>query len=348
MPTNKKKVLIIDGNNVAYAAYSVFKRTQGGLLTSSTGIPTTVFFGMLNVLSTFTEKNAVDRVIICWDVKGGSAWRKSVFKHYKANRSGNYKDMDDYFAELDSAKEYLSAIGIPQAPCEGVEADDVIGWLAKRYVRKGWQSVVFSNDKDYYQLLDEDTTLWRPCTQKMYTHSMVPEEKACMGLGPQHLHKLQGLTGQAKDNIPGACELDSDNVMIKWGFGEAYACKLLKHPDNPDHKLSVCKKLLLADKSPLSEPKTTQLLKNWKRVLLSARLSKIRTRMKEYELWEVALLNSVYKQSLSKTVYTVSELNYVASMLDISKLSVPRICRSIGVNIRGKVQKNPTRKRIKL
>ena len=344
----KKKVLIIDGNNISYAAYSVFKRTQGGLLTSSTGIPTTVFFGVLNTLSTFTEKNTVNRVIICWDVKGGSQWRKSMFKHYKANRSGNYKDMDDYFAELDSAKEYLTAIGIPQAPCEGVEADDVIGWLSKRYARKGWETVIFSNDKDYYQLLDENTTMWRPCTQKMYTADMVPDEKDSLGLEPRHLHKLQGLIGQEKDNIPGACDLDKDNVMMKWGFGPSFAAKILKHEDNPHHKISVCKEILRSDKNPLSEAKTAQLLKNWKQVLLSVKIAKIRTRLTEYEDWEVPLLKSVYKQSLSKTVYTVADINYVASMLDIQKLSVPRICRSIGVRIQGNVQKNPTKKRVKL
>lgn len=341
-----KKVLILDGSNIAFSIFSQFVDSKSGLMTSSAGIPTTIFFGMLRTLEAFTKKYEVDRVIICWDAKGGSTWRKKQFKHYKANRIGIYKNMDPYFAELKSAVEYLGACGIPQVPCEGIEADDVIGWLTQKYSDEGWRPIIFGNDGDMFQLLRiKNSRLWRPVKDTMYTKDDVPKE---MGIEAKHLHKLQGLTGQKKDNIPGPCELDDKGVMIACRFGDVNALKLLANERNPTCSIEVCHDLLVHD-SPLTPRLTEILLNKWDQVLVSVKLALIRSNTKLYEDWEVALLHKAYEKSIEQKQVQVTQLNHIATLLDINAISIPMVCRKIGIPLSGKIQdSHQNRRRVKV
>jgi 5'-3' exonuclease len=290
---------------------------------------------MLRSLQGFTEKYSVNKVIICWDSKGGSQWRKSIFPHYKANRSGVYKDMEDYFEELRSCREYLEVCGIPQAPCQGIEADDVIGWLAKKYSDEGWEPIIFSNDSDMFQLLRiKHATLWRSVKAQLYDSRDVAKE---MDIEAEHLHKLQGLTGQKKDNIPGPCDLDSKNIMKSCRFGNANALKLLKHESNPDCTMKRCKELLKSD-SPVSPRLTEILLNKWDQILVSVKLAKIRTRDEDYQEWEIKTLREVKALADSMQPVQVTQLNHVAALLDIKAVSIPLVCRRVGVPIKGKVE----------
>jgi len=343
MKEKQKTIVIMDGNNVAYGIYSRFKESKTGLLTSGAGIPTTVIFGMLRSLSAFCNTLQVDRSIIAWDVKGGSKWRKSIFPHYKANRSGSYDDMQDYFDELESARQYLKVFGINQAPCEGIEADDVIGWLTKKYEREGWRVIVYSNDKDYYQLVNKNVKIWRPVTEKIMDTRSVYELRK---MSPRRLYLIDGLVGQQKDNIPGACDLDADGVMQKYGLGEGRALKLFDHPENPHQTLSAVHRILKgSDNCPVGPKFKEQLLKNWKQVVLSAKLSRIRTRDRHYADWEMEKLQEVYNQSMLDMEVSARTISNQAIRLDIQTIDVVKICRSIGVNVKGKGRE---RKKIKL
>jgi 5'-3' exonuclease len=101
------KIAIIDGNNLAYKAYAQFVESKYGLLKNSMGVPTTIIFSLMRTLSLLANKTSCDKVIICWDIGGGNQWRRNIFPLYKKNRS--YKDMNDYFAELESARIYFKA-----------------------------------------------------------------------------------------------------------------------------------------------------------------------------------------------------------------------------------------------
>jgi 5'-3' exonuclease len=244
--------------------------------------------------------------------------------------------MQDYFNELDSAREYLSLFGVNQAPCQGIEADDVIGWLTKKYELEGWKVIIYSNDKDYYQLTTKHVTIWRTATERFMSAKEVAQTRQ---VPPNRIHLLDGLLGQQKDNIPGACDLDEDGVMKKFGFGEAKALKLLCHEDNPHKTLKSVLRILRSDNPPVGEKFVTQILRNWKQVVISARLSRIRTKNRHYEDWEIEKLDEVYAQSIAQKEVTTKDIFKVASMLDIRMIDVGTICKKIGVNVKGKTRK---------
>ena len=138
---DKKKILIIDGNGLAFAGYMAMAGAKGGGLKNSFGVCTTTVFKMMQYINEYVNIHGrIDRVVICWDLGGGSKYRKSIFPHYKGNRE--YKDMDDLFEDLNDGREYLGRLGINQAPCKGIEADDVIGWFSEKYRKMGWHSII--------------------------------------------------------------------------------------------------------------------------------------------------------------------------------------------------------------
>jgi len=347
-----KTAVVVDGNNLAYGIYSRVKESRGGLLHSSTGIPTTVIFGFMRSLNAFAKMvGSVDRVIIAWDVGGGSKMRKEIFPEYKVQRS--YNDMDDYFAELKAAREYLPLFGIGSAPCQGIEADDAIGYYARKYLKQGYRTIIYSNDKDYYQLLRPNLKLkiWRPITDEMLDCGDVATK---LGHDPRWLPRLQALTGQQKDNIPGACDLDDNGKMQLFGFGPAKAKKVLFHDDGV---AAVCLSLKearqrLKEDSPVNEDFTKQLLRNWKQVKLSYKLSKIRSARKEYSEPELQALDTAWDAAseIHAKKYRVSDWALHAEMLDIKSIPVAAISRALGVQVKGKdkVSSSSGRGRIKV
>jgi len=324
------RVLILDGNNVGFRIMSAFTEKGGSLLTNSVGMPTTVIFGMLRTLSAFAEKSKVDKVIVCWDVGGGSKWRKKIFPNYKGNRT--YKDMDDYFIELDACRSYLKSLGVAQAPVKGIEADDVIGWLAVKISDQGDQVIILSDDKDYYQLLRKGIKIFRPCKNEIYT---IRDLKTEMGLKPKQLIKIDALVGQEKDFIPGACDIDLEKKkLVKFRFGPAKAITLLQAAGWDMKKA----KRLLKQGSPLNEKYTGQLLKNWKQVLISQKLSTIRIKDKSYGPKERKKLKKVWAELEKGSQVRSKTALQLMRDLEIKTMDILHVLKSIGVEVKGKIK----------
>lgn len=327
------KTLIVDSNNLSFRIFSTFKESRGGPLKTSFGVPTSVIFGIINSLNMFTSigsNGQVDRTIMCWDLGGGSKFRKGIFKLYKKNRS--YKDMTDYFEELDSARKHLSTFGIMQAPCQGIEADDVLGWFATKELEAGNEVVIFSDDKDYFRLLGpgKKLKLFRPCVNEFYTYRQFKNDH---NYKPKYMTLIDALTGQEKDNIPGACDLEEQKdgtwKMKKYGFGEAKAVALL---EASGWSLKTLHEMLKANTVKCNEAHRSQLLKNWKNVKISKLLSRIRCNDDEYSEEELKLLRDarenckVSKIKLSKAMRLAGELEF-----NSLKAKLPSILKKIGV-----------------
>lgn len=328
------RYLVIDGNNLAYKIYAAFSASNNQRLTNSVGLPTTVIYGFLNSLEAFTREYKVDRTLVCWDVGGGSAYRKSIFPLYKGNRE--YKDMDDFFAELDATRSYMDALGILQAPIKGIEADDVIGYIAKQLARAGDKVVIYSDDKDYYRLLSKKIKIYRPCREAMYTR-----KHFCKEFGkhwkPYYLSLLDALVGQEKDFIPGACDIDEERrKLIKFRFGPAKATKLL---EASGFNLKKARRLL-KEGEVLSEKYCQQLLKNWKQVKVSKKLAKIRTRAKHYSAEELEKLKKVEALIAKQSQVRSKKVIKLMSDLEIQTIDVIHILRSVGVKVKGKSKSN--------
>jgi hypothetical protein len=128
--------------------------------------------------------------------------------------------------------------------------------------------------------------------------------------------------------------------MKKWGFGPGFAMKILAHDLNPNRKLSVCKQLLKSKDNPLKEAKTNQLLKNWKQVLMSAKIARLRNQDKHFQKWELKRLDKAYQKTRKNPEVRSKDIAMLAQNLDIVSVNVPQICTRLGVNVTGKRRKS--------
>jgi len=327
---NKRTILIIDGNNLAYRIFSKFSESGRGLLTNSVGQPTTLIFGFLRMLDTFTKNKSVDSMIVCWDVKGGSKYRKSIYSNYKGNRE--YKDMADYFIELEACRNYMEMLGINQAPMKGIEADDIVGYTAKVLCKKH-KVIVMSDDKDYYQLLEPNIKLFRPCIKQFFTYrELLDNYYDWKGFKPIYLAKIVGFIGQGKDNIPGPLDFNEETgKFIKIRLGESAIKKLLPLAR---WKIHLAKKWLKYD-SPLNEKHTEHILRNWDNVKTSIHLMRIRTRPSDYEEEELAKLNKICKRASKQQQVSSTIVNKLMRDLEIARVKAIPVLQKIGIEVIG-------------
>jgi len=317
------KVAILDGNNMSFAIYSQFKESRGGLLKTSMGIPTTVIFGLLRTLDALVKKTEFDRIAICWDVSG-SYYRRKLYPLYKKHRK--YIDMKDYFAELDSARKYLEIFGINQCIAKGIEADDVMGYLAWSLKNQGHRVVIISNDKDFYQVLKkEDIRIYRPIMDHFKTERDIMEE---FGVNPKQLIRMKALMGEDSDFIPGCLDVDETNMkLIKCKFGEAAAKKVLDGKKNLADAIDNC----TIDKWK------DRLKKKRKNIMMSYKLARIRTKEEMYEDWEKELLKGLVDKAIQQNQIKVKKVMRINSDLEIKLVNIPTVLRRLGVKVIGNV-----------
>ena len=317
------KIAILDGNNMSFAIYSQFKESRGGLLKTSMGIPTTVIFGLLRTLDALVRKTEFDKLVVCWDVSG-SYYRRKLYPLYKKNRK--YIDMKDYFAELDSARKYLEIFGINQCIAKGIEADDVMGYLAWSLKNKGHRIVIISNDKDFYQVLKgEKIRIYRPIMDVFKTERDVKEE---FGIKPKQLIRMKALMGEEGDFIPGCLDVDKEKIkLIKCKFGEAAARKVLDGKKNLKDAIDNCE--IDKWKDRLKEKK--------EQILISYKLARIRTKDKQYQDWEKELLKELPDKAVEQKQVKIKKIVRIKNDLEIKLIDIPTVLKRLGVNVIGSV-----------
>jgi DNA polymerase-1 len=317
------KVAILDGNNMAFGIYSQFKESRGGLLKTSMGIPTTVIFGLLRTLDALVRKTEFDRIAICWDVTG-SYYRRKLYPLYKKHRK--YIDMKDYFAELDSARKYLEIFGINQCIARGIEADDVMGYLAWSLKEKGHRIVIISNDKDFYQVLKKESIkIYRPIMDQFKTERDVMEE---FGVKPKQLIRIKALTGEDGDFIPGCLDIDKENMkLIKCKFGEVAAKKVLAGKKNLADAIDTCE----------IEKWKDRLKQKREQILISYKLARVRTKEKMYDDWEKELLKGLVDKAVEQKEIKVKKIVRINNDLEIKLVNIPMVLRRLGVKVIGNV-----------
>ncbi len=191
-------LILIDGSALFYRAhYGFIKRP----LTAPNGETTSVAFGFFNSILRLIETHAPERLAVVFDVKGKN-FRHEMYPEYKANR----KPMPTELAEqLPRLKELLSAWGIAVLEKAGVEADDVMGTVARQSADVCDQVWLYTGDKDFMQLLDGRTGMLKPGKKSSnpieFTDQDIRKEYK---LEPASLIDVFALAGDAADNIPGA------------------------------------------------------------------------------------------------------------------------------------------------
>jgi DNA polymerase-1 len=204
----KPTLFLIDGSNYIYRAFYAIRE-----LSNSKGFPTNAIYGFTNMLMKLCRDWEPDYIAVVFDSKGPT-FRHEVYEEYKANRKAM---PDELIPQIPKIKEIVSGFSMPVLEEAGMEADDIIGTLVKKYSGADVTTVIISGDKDLMQLVSEDVLMMDTMKDKTYDIEGVKER---FGVGPEKVVEILGLAGDSSDNVPGVP-----------GVGEKTALKLVREFD---------------------------------------------------------------------------------------------------------------------
>ena len=202
--------MLIDGNSLINRAF--FGLAGRNRLTAPDGTPTGALYAFLNMYLRFRDDFAPDEVIAAFDRKEPT-FRHEMFDGYKATRKGM---PDDLAVQMPILKQLVELMGIGQVESPGFEADDLLGTLAKTAEADGWEVVILTGDKDSFQLVDDQISIWQPVTKagktevQKYDPAMIVERYA---IHPGQFVDLKALMGDPSDNIPGVRGIGEKGAM---------------------------------------------------------------------------------------------------------------------------------------
>ncbi|MEZ5498154.1 MAG: DNA polymerase I [Steroidobacteraceae bacterium] len=196
-------LVLIDGSSYLYRAFHALPP-----LTSSQGEPTGAVFGVLNMLQRFLADYQPRRIAVVFDAPG-KTFRDDIFAAYKAHRPPM---PDDLRAQIEPLLQAIAAQGLPLLRIGGVEADDVIGTLARRAAASGQKILISTGDKDMAQLVDEHVTLINTMSNTVLDRAGV---KAKFDVWPEQIIDYLALVGDTSDNIPGIPKV-GPKTAAKW------------------------------------------------------------------------------------------------------------------------------------
>ncbi|PRB82861.1 DNA polymerase I [Pseudomonas sp. MYb185] len=184
-------LILVDGSSYLYRAFHALPP-----LTTSTGNPTGAVKGVLNMLKSLRKQYPDSPFAVVFDAKGPT-FRDALFEDYKSHRPPM---PDDLRAQIEPLHACVKALGLPLLCVDGVEADDVIGTLARHSAAAGCPVVISTGDKDMAQLVDGHITLVNTMTGTVMDADGVREK---FGIGPELIIDFLALMGDKVDNIPG-------------------------------------------------------------------------------------------------------------------------------------------------
>ncbi|TLY90634.1 MAG: DNA polymerase I [Gammaproteobacteria bacterium] len=189
--TRSPDLVLVDGSSYVYRAFHALPP-----LSNSRGEPTGAVLGVLNMLLKFLKDYQPRRIAVVFDAPG-KTFRDELFTEYKAHRPSM---PDDLRAQIGPLLEIIEAQGLPLLRVPGVEADDVIGTLARRAAQAGQTVLISTGDKDMAQLVDGSITLVNTMNNTVLDRDAV---KAKFDVYPEQIVDYLALVGDTSDNIPG-------------------------------------------------------------------------------------------------------------------------------------------------
>lgn len=209
-----KKIVLIDGNSILNRAFYGIMGNK--MLTTLDGKYTNAVYGFLAILFKVLEDIEPEYLMVTFDLKAPTA-RHKLYDGYKATRKGMPNELAEQMPIL---KDILKSMNIKVIEKEGYEADDVLGTMAKRAEKDGFDVTIVSGDRDTFQLTSNRVKVRIPHTKmgKTETETFGREEVLKKyGVTPKQLIEVKGLQGDTSDNIPGVP-----------GIGEKTALELVK------------------------------------------------------------------------------------------------------------------------
>ncbi len=207
------RILLIDGNSVLFRAF--YATAYGSILKTSDGQYTNAVYAFAGMLNKALKMIGPDYCAVAFD-KGKNTFRHKLYDDYKGGRKETPPELIPQFA---LAREMLEAYNIPYFEYDEIEADDIIGTLAKKYQM---ETCILSSDRDLLQLIDETTSVY---VMKKGVSDLTKMDIAALkeeyGLSPKQIIEYKALAGDKSDNIKGVD-----------GVGDKTAVKLLQEYDN--------------------------------------------------------------------------------------------------------------------
>ena len=198
-----KTLLLVDGSSYLYRAFHAIRE-----LSTSRGEPTNAIYGVLNMLRKLHKEVPAEYSACVFDAKG-KTFRDDLYPEYKANRPAM---PDELASQIGPLKEAIVAMGWPLLEVGGVEADDVIGTLARQAERAGMRVVISTGDKDITQLVSAQVTLVNTMSNEILDIAGVEKK---FGVPPERMIDYLTLIGDSVDNVPGVPKV-GPKTAVKW------------------------------------------------------------------------------------------------------------------------------------
>ena len=197
------RLLLVDGSSYLYRAFHAMPD-----LRNSQGFPTGAIQGMVNMMRRARTELDADHIACVFDTKG-KTFREEMYPEYKANRSSMPEDLA---LQIESIHQVVKALGWPVLAVEGIEADDVIGTLAKQAKAQNWTVLISTGDKDLAQLVEPGISLINTMTEeRLDTDGVI----AKFGVPPDRIVDYLSIMGDAVDNVPGVPKA-GPKTAVKW------------------------------------------------------------------------------------------------------------------------------------
>jgi 5'-3' exonuclease len=246
--TSKKRVLLIDALNLFMRNYIVDPSL------STNGQPIGGTKGFIKSLQSVCRTINPDLIFVAWD--GGSQKRKSIDKNYKAGRkpvrlnrdihnmtAGEQEDNKNW--QQQRLIEYLNEMPIMQSYVENVEADDIIALVSQSQALSEYHKIILSSDKDFIQLCDDSTILYRPIQKEILNKKRILEQ---FEIHPTNFALARAIAGDKSDNLPGIGGAGLPTVSKRFPFlseDKSYTIQeLVEYAEGVDSKLKVFKNIV--------------------------------------------------------------------------------------------------------
>lgn len=302
--STKKPLILIDCSSYFHRAYHALPQ-----LMTAQGEPTGAIYGVINMIRKLLVDYNPEYIAVIFDAKGKN-FRHEMYPQYKATRAPME---DELRVQAQPLQEIIKAMGLPLLVIEGVEADDVIGTLAKEATQSGVDTVISTGDKDLAQLVNQHISLINTMNNSVLTVESVKEK---FGVAPEQIIDYLTLIGDASDNVPGVPMIGPKTaVKLLNEFGSLD--EIIKHADEIKGKVGENLRSSL-EQIPLSKSLVT--IKNDVKLPLSIadlmpqkpdneKLKAMFTRF-EFKSWLRALsgetsINSVEQQQNENVAYKI-------------------------------------------
>jgi len=215
-----KRVLIVDQLNLFFRNYIVNPSM------STDGAPIGGLRGCIQSLQKVVRESKPDMIIICWDGAGGSKKRKLIKKDYKAGRKpirlnrairnmSDDEEADNKIWQQSRLVDYYNQIPVIQFMFESTEADDIIAYVAQHKFLQDYDKIILSSDKDFFQLLDNKTVLYRPIQKEILNKKNIVDK---FEIHPTNFAMARAMAGDKSDNIEGIPGVGLKTISRRFPF----------------------------------------------------------------------------------------------------------------------------------